>query len=318
MRNVLLVLCAGLLASTAVAAPPNANALPNLNWHALLVSQTAAAPPQQQQIVPPPPPGEEPVPPAEEPAPAVALEYKGVNEFFNVREAYSDVLARQWEFGVGFNWRTFYNENQRKDDVILSQVIKYGITDSLHVALTIYEPLGYGGSSIPDTELTVFNTFWKEGDWYPALAGYAKLWMPTGYESEGVDGTYGAVLTKTLFPRFRVHMEGWVKNACGEAGYLGDIWSASHVDRRDFQWGVGPGVDYQMFDNALVVVNYLHRSSETEGSGNIQVIEAGLVYKFGESERSYHQIKGAADVGLCEQRDTPHLGAKLQYEFYLK
>ncbi len=172
---------------------------------------------------------------------------------------------------------------------------------------------------MPELQATVFNTFWREGEtWVPAFAGYASLRIPTGYQSANVDGKYGAILTKTLFPRFRMHLEGWLMNACGGPGEERHFNYLNGLERRAFQWAVGPGVDYQIGDATLVALNYLHEASETAYKGNTHVIEAGVVHRFGETQRLYHSVKGAVDVGASGQYDEPHLGLKLQYELNLK
>lgn len=289
------------------------------------------APPPQPPPPPSPPPGARPAPaapaaPAKEEMRVTTKEepteraYRGVNDFFNIREAYSDVAACEWMIGAGAEWYT--RDVGLKDHVELQQYIKYGITDDLHVALRVSQPLGYSGRGVGETELTIFNTFWRErDDWVPAFAAYATLRIPTGYESSDVDGTYGGIFTKRLNDQWRVHFEGWVKTACGVQGHK--ILSEDPYvtpDIRDFQWGVGPGVDFELSENTLIVANYLFKTSEYENYGRWyeQQVEAGLTHRFCETDRSYQMIKVAAQVDPCNSDDLFHLGAKVQWEIYLR
>lgn len=230
--------------------------------------------------------------------------YRGISSFFNIREAYSNVGRGEWEFEAKGGWFTF--SNGETDEVELEQSIKYGITDDLHVELEVSEPLGEGGEGVGELTLKVFNTFWHETDWLPAFGGLAEMRIPTGYESTGVDGTFSGVLTKSLTDRLRVHFQGYVATVNGAQG-------GEDEDLRHFQWGVGPGLDYQCADGLVGVLNYLHKSSEHEGEHNNNILEVGLVKRLPAIHNCEQELKLAADIGLDGQRETPNLGGKLQW-----
>lgn len=310
----------GLIATAGVRAetPPSATGLsfPTLEMTQAPQSQPAAKQPAAK-------PGEPAAKPAvkeeaankkpEAPAskPVEAYGYRGVSSFFNIREAYSNVDKGEWEFEITSIWNT--RSNHKHDEVELTQSLKYGITDDFHVELGISEPLGDGGRGVPELNLRLFNTFWHETDWVPAFGGWAELRIPTGYESSGVDGTFGGILTKTLFPRFRAHFQGYVRTANGAQGGFDEA-------RRAFQWGLGPGFDYQITDDTLAVLNYLHKASDDYGQHNNNLLEWGLVHYFPKTGylfpiygRFTNFLKFAVDIGLDGLRETPNLGLKLQW-----
>lgn len=238
--------------------------------------------------------------------------YRGVNDWFQVREAYSDVQACEWLFGVGYVWTT---GEHRRDWNELKQVVKYGITDTLHVSLGVSEPLGYGGDGVMESNLTVFNTFWDEGDILPAFGGYASMRIPTGSESNGVDGKFGGIFTKEICPGFRAHFEGWVATVNGQQGHIDDWFGKP--DYQHFQWALGPGFDVALGEDTLLLMNFLHGNNPVEGQRNYNTVEFGVVHRFGETANCYHLVKVATDLNL-HQEDPYRLGAKLAWEIYLK
>jgi hypothetical protein len=152
--------------------------------------------------------------------------------------------------------------------------------------------------------LVLFNQFVKECGLCPAIAGWAEMRIPSGKDSSGVDGTLHLNVTKSITDKFRTHMEGFVETANGAQG--GD-----DEDRRHFQWGVGPGFDYLLSCKTIAVLNYLNRSSEEYGHHNSNILEFGVAHSLTKSQT----IKGALDVGLDGQEETPNLGVKLQWSY---
>lgn len=231
--------------------------------------------------------------------------FKDVSHFWNIREAYSDVGKGEWEVEAYGSWMTY---KKGRDQFELTQSIYYGITDDWHLELEVAEPAGSGGDGVGELEFTVFGTLWHETELLPAFAISGALRIPTGYGSSRVDGTYTAMLTKEIFPKFRVHMMGYLENAAGARG------DQEEIGRRAFQWGVGPGFDYQLFDNTLFVLNYLHASSDSYGDRNSNILELGFVQKLGKLGPFNHTIKFAGDIGLDGDTGTPNGGLKLSYD----
>lgn len=229
--------------------------------------------------------------------------YRGVSSFFNVREANSNVARGEWEFEFAFMWATRSGES---DEFELAQSLKYGVTDRFHVELEVEEPrLGEGGDSgAGDMRLTLFYQLLEETDAIPAIGALAQMRIPSGDGSSGVDGKLSAMLTKTFAERFRVHFQGFVLTANGASG-------RSDEERRPFQWGLGPGFDFQVDPDTLLALNYLHRVNEEEHARNQNILELGLVRRLGQIGKAEHGVKLALDVGLDGARTTPNLGGKL-------
>src|SRR5262249_28103046 len=116
------------------------------------------------------------------------------------------------------------------------------------------------------------------------------------------DAALHANLTKTLAPRCRAHLEGFIETANGGRGDEG-------INRRNFQWGVGPGFDYEIGPQTKFIVNYLNRSSKENGNHNLNILEVGMTYEVCAGQH----IKAAVDIGLDGADETPNFAAKVQY-----
>ncbi|HRT42324.1 MAG TPA: hypothetical protein P5223_09710 [Phycisphaerae bacterium] len=236
-----------------------------------------------------------------------ASEHWGVDNLFNIREANPDVECGQWQFELNGLW---FSQERRDDRVMLWQTLKYGITDDLYAELEVREPYICESSRDSGAGDSVFRVFWRvlrETDCCPALAFDAAVRAPSGCGSSGVDGTARGMVTKTLGDCFRVHFNGFVQTANGHIG-------RERFDRRHFQWGAGPGVDYRLSENTVVLANYLHRVNEEYGESNQQIVEVGLIHNIPTDGNCQHAIKVGGDVTVDGRDSTPHLGAKLQYQ----
>ncbi len=238
--------------------------------------------------------------------------YRGVSKFFNVREAYSNVTQGEWELELTFEWETASGED---DEFEMEQSIKYGFTDRFHIEFEVMQPnLGDGGGSgAGDTGLVLFYNWNDEGDWLPAIGTYLQGRFPTGDGSEGVDVTLGVSLTKSVTEDLRGHLFGFVTSANGEIGDPEDEERGETFDRRDFQWGVGLGFDYQLSEETLLGINYLNRAHDEYGNPNQNLLELLWVQDIGEYWGAEHEIKTAVDVGLDGHESTPNFAAKIQW-----
>lgn len=228
-----------------------------------------------------------------------SFHYREISDFFNVREAYSNVKKGEWEFETAFTW---FTKRGAADAYGPSFSLKYGITDTFHAQLEVPQVvLGQGGEQgNGELELTLFKEWWKEAEALPAFATWAAIRIPTGDGSSGVDGELHFNVTKTLLPNFRGHLEGFIETANGARG-------GEEEARRAFQWGVGPGFDYSFSEDSIAALNYLMRSSEEYGHHDQNILEIGLAQRIA---RNQH-LKFAVDVGLDGSRETPNLGAKI-------
>src|SRR5262249_19222531 len=140
------------------------------------------------------------------------------------------------------------------DEFGMTQSIKYGFTDDFFAELEVLEDdLGDGGNQgNGDLKLTAFYRIVRENGCMPAIATYATLRIPSGDGSSRVDGTLHGVVTKKINECFRAHLDGFIETANGDAG-------EDDRNRRHFQWGVGPGFDYQIDPCTTAVLNYLHK-----------------------------------------------------------
>lgn len=243
--------------------------------------------------------------------------YKEVSDFFNIREANANVRKGEWEYEQTLAWATYRHGRGQDDDFFITESLKYGITNDFYVELEVL-PINLGdGADIGRTDLedgtgeTAFIAFWQflheTGlglSCPPAMAVWGELRIPTGESSSKVDGTLHLTVTKTLCPGWRAHIDGFIETANGSRGQYRVI-----EDRRNFQWGIGPGVDYEINACNLVTLNYLNSSSDAHGNRNNNIVEAGWVYKISE-----HQVlKFAVDSELHQEAEGPHWQVKAQY-----
>lgn len=227
--------------------------------------------------------------------------YREISDFFNIREAYSNVEAGEWEFETTFEWET--KSDGSDDDIGPVFSLKYGITDTLHAEIEVERiNLGDGGDQgNGELAFILFNEWWKEAEILPAFATWAEMRIPSGEGSSGVDAELHFNLTKELLPNFRGHFEGFIETANGGRG------GEDEGSRRAFQWGVGPGFDYSFSDDTIATVNYLMRSSEEYGHHNQNILEFGMAQRIAENQH----VKFALDVGLDGAEETPNVGAKI-------
>lgn len=227
-----------------------------------------------------------------------------VDEFFNVRQANSDVEEGEWELELGTRWFTGGGEGD--DDFFIAGELAYGLTDDAFIELKVLPVnIGDGGDQgNGDIGVDLFNRFVKETDSIPSIAFSLEGRFPTGEGSSGVDGELGLHLTKTIAPRTRMHLEGFVETANGGRT------EEEEEEGRHFQWGAGVGFDHEFSEQLLGIVNYVNRASEEFGERNEQLLELGVNYKIAPTQG----LKVAADIGLTGVGDEPNFGVKIQYE----
>lgn len=236
--------------------------------------------------------------------PSTSGQYKGLSRFWHIREAYSDVPAGTFQI---INYGAWMSQKKRQSDFQIGQTLMYGITDDLNVEIELTEPLGYGGYGAPELGLFVWQTVWHETDWLPAFGAGLSFRIPTGYGSSGFDGRITGALTKTICEGFRVHFDGYVEMGGGGRG----DWELDRDDIRGFRWGMGPGFDFQVFENTVFVLNYLHQSNLYYGERNQNIIELGFVQKLGKIGPFNNTLKFAGDIGLDGDDTTPAGGLKV-------
>lgn len=237
-------------------------------------------------------------------SPGHTHDYKEISDFFNIREANVNTTKGEWEIEFEAEWVT--DSGGGDDDFTFTPNIKYGLTDDMFIELEVL-PLNIGDGGDQgngDLALQVFYQFLRETDTMPALGTWAEARFPTGDGSSKIDAEFHLNLTKTIAPRFRAHLEGFVETANGGRG-------DEDENRRSFQWGVGPGFDYEIDDKTIAALNYLHRSSEELGEPDQNILEVGMVRQLAENQH----LKLAVDVGVDGHDTTPNFGAKILWSF---
>ena len=233
-------------------------------------------------------------------------DYRQVNSFFNIREANPDVEKGQFQVEHWMKWDT--KSNGRDDNFGMQQAFRYGITNSFFAEISVQEPnLGDGDrQGAGDIGIVLFNRFVKEvkGGDTPAVAGIAELRLPSGHGSRNTDIKLTGIVTKSLEWGMRAHFQGYIQSANG--GYSDYV----DCDRRDIQFGFGPGFDWEVDDKTLVLINYLNKSSDKNVDHNNNILELGATRQIVATERMQEHIKVAIDVGLDGQDETPNFGAK--------
>ena len=229
--------------------------------------------------------------------------YLGVDDFFRIREANPNVKSCQWQFELNSAWSTFRSGAGRDDDWTVGASLKYGITDDVFAEFEVL-PVNFGdGSDFSarsnrfrfgrrrnvtgddgngESNLKLFWRFLREQDIMPAMAVWSELRLPTGEGSSKMDWNIRLNATKTIWDRFRAHMAGWLETDNGARGGFDNRFFG---DRRNFQWGMGAGVDYSLDEQNVLVLNYENRSSEYDGNSNTNSFEAGWVHHLSPSQQ---------------------------------
>ncbi|MBI1827196.1 MAG: hypothetical protein HY287_03330 [Planctomycetes bacterium] len=230
-------------------------------------------------------------------------DYKEVSDFFNIREANSNVVQGEWELEFEGGWAT----GAGRDDGWLGASLKYGITNDLHIALELLPAeIGNGGEhGAGDTSIILFQQLTHEKDHWAALGTWAEMRIPSGDQSSGVDGAWHMTLTKTLAPCWRMNWDGYVMTANGDRG------SDHGEDRRPFQYGLGPGFDYSFSDDTIGILNYLHRTSDDRGESNQNIVEVGVAHRLTPNQ----WVKAAVDFDVDWRDNQDHVGAKLLWSY---
>ncbi|MCA9242741.1 MAG: hypothetical protein KDA32_02210 [Phycisphaerales bacterium] len=226
--------------------------------------------------------------------------YREISDFFNIREAYANVDEGEWEFEAWFEWDTGAGGDDNFGPILS---LKYGFTDTFLIELEV-EQLNFGDGSDQgngELEVILFKEWWDEQDALPAFATWGEVRLPTGEGSSGIDADLHFTFTKQLAPGWRGHLDGYIETANGARG------GEDADERRDFQWGVGPGIDYSFTEDTIGTMNYILRSGEEEGTRDENILEFGAAHRIAENQ----YVKFAFDINLDHASEAPNFGAKL-------
>jgi len=201
------------------------------------------------------------------------------------------------------------------DDAAIGLQWYWGPCDNVEVFADLPINLGdgnYTGDGFEgnyDLSIGMSYKFWEEGtfaEWMPAFALKGTMRTPTGYHSSGIDGELRGLWTKTIAGDLRGHFNAFAATINGD----------NDVNARDFQWGFVFGADMPISDarDLWLMLDYIHRSSEHDGNGNMNMLEAGLEWKVDDSQ----SVHFTTQVGLDGDGDTPNWGARLAYTYELR
>jgi hypothetical protein len=168
---------------------------------------------------------------------------------------------------------------------------------SLSVPLVLGEGAEEGNG---DLEFGILYKFWQEEDWIPTFALRSKMRIPSGYQSDGVDGEFTGILAHTLGPGV-FFLNGTVATLNGN---LDD-------DDRHFQWSIVPGYKLPVCDYCSLIFDYVHRSNAKEGGSNQHIFEMAAQMDVAKGVTFGPGIQ----VGLDGREDTPNFGAGFMLEY---
>lgn len=214
-----------------------------------------------------------------------------------------------------FRWITANapaNLGDSDDDFIVVPGLAWGPCDNVEVFADVPVWVGDSGDKPgvkdgnADTNLGFTWRFWEGKDtWNSALAFRGTARIPTGDDSDGVDGEFRLILTNEYESDLRSHI-----NVFGQT-VNGDV----DPGLRDFQWGFLAGMDGPLCMQGAVrwVADYLHRSSYHDGASNINLMELGWEWDMAEAQK----LGMSVQVGLDRTGDTPNVGAAIAYSHSL-
>ncbi len=144
--------------------------------------------------------------------------------------------------------------------------------------------------------------------------------IPTGDNSEKLDGEFRFIMTNDYGSGIRSHVNAWLTTANGMDNDGGSVdfddtipgfALQDELDRRHLQWGIAVGMDGPLCANGAVrwVLDYMNSSSEYYGRNNTQVLEAGWEWNIDDSRK----MGMALQAGLDRVGDTPNFGVGINY-----
>lgn len=241
----------------------------------------------------------------------------------------------------GFRWVTESapaNLGDSDDDFVFSPTLVWGAAENLELSLTWDAWLGDSGDMGPFDDGnydTTLGVLWRIHEQVneptrhgfvrlPSIALAGKARIPTGCTSSGVDGELRLILTNHYDSGVRSHLNLFGKAIDGDneetANRNGDFdWvlidNDGELDPRDFQWGVVLGADGPLCGDGAVrwVADYMHRSSEFHGRGDMDILELGWEWTMSEM----HKLGMSMQIGLDHTDDNPNFGVGLMYALTL-
>lgn len=222
------------------------------------------------------------------------------------------------EFRTTFRWITSEapaNGGDSDDDSLIIPGLTWGAAENLELYSEVPVWVGDAGNR-PDgldgnADTTVGATwrFCDSLDIFPDVKSAAALRtsarLPTGDQSNGVDGELRLILTNDYESGLRSHLNAFGVTVNGD----------NDPDAREFQWGFLVGMDGPLCADGTVrwVADYFHRSSIHNGESNMNLLELGWEWDMAEA----HKLGVAMQFGLDQTGDTPNFTVGLAYAYAL-
>lgn len=200
-----------------------------------------------------------------------------------------------------------FNRGNSDDDFVIQPSIVWGACENVEVFAAVPVALGDSGDvgaleeGNADTTVGFTWRFREPEDTWPAMALKASARIPTGDNSNGVDGEARLILTNDYDSGVRSHLNGFIQTINGD----------NDGDLREFGWGVVAGLDGPLCGDGAVrwVADYLHRSGRHNGSRNTNLLELGWEWDMDDAQK----LGMSFQIGLDDNEDTPNFGAIVTY-----
>ncbi len=204
-----------------------------------------------------------------------------------------------------------YNRGDSDDDYVIQPSLVWGVCANVEVFASVPIWVGDGGDVGPldegNADTTVGFT-WRMSDaqdMWPAMALKASVRIPTGDNSNGLDGELRLIMTDDYDGGLRSHLNTFVQS----------VNSDNDTDLRDVQYGIVAGMDGPLGDDGAVrwVADYMHRSSYHYGTSNMDVLEFGWEWAMSGAET----LGMSFQINLDDNDDAPDFGASIAYSHSL-
>jgi len=234
-----------------------------------------------------------------------------LDELWNMQDA-NPIDAGQWDLRFTFGWVTESapaNLGESGDDFYLQPSWVWGVSEDMQLTFSVPVWIGNGGDvgAIEDGNGDLYvNLLWKfaeQADDWPAMAVSVSARFPTGEDSDGIDGGLRFILTNDYSSGMRSHVNIFALSSN----------TANDEGLRDLQYGLVVGMDGPLCADVRWVADYMHRSSEHDGLGNMNLVELGWEWAMADATK----LGMSLQVGVDHTSDTPNFGAKLTYSHAL-
>jgi hypothetical protein len=216
----------------------------------------------------------------------------------------------QVDLRLTFGWTTASapaNLGDSNDDFVFTPSLTWGAVENLEIFAEVPVFVGDGGDrpalgdGNADTVLGFTLRFMEPDGTMPAAALQMKARVPTGDNSNGVDGEARLILTNEYDSGLRSHINAFAQSINGDID----------EELREFQWGFVVGMDGPLCLDGAVrwVADYLHRVGLHNGTSNMHILELGWEWDMGNTQR----LGFATQIGLDQVDDTPNFGAAITY-----